>query len=230
VSTIVTGTVPADDLALSSSLQALSGLVVEVEQIVTTGQEAVMPLLWVRGATREDVERTFEEDPTVSEVVLVSDFDDELLYRMEWTGQVDLILEMLTNSEATILNAVSYGDEWKLRVLYPDRIHFSSTHEFCDTHGIDFEIHSIRELEGEPAGRFGLTDEQYEVLATATEKGYFKVPREVTLEALAEEFGVSHQAVSERLRRAIDGLVEDALFVGMNDPDSREGTTADSPA
>jgi hypothetical protein len=126
---------------------------------------------------------------------------------------------MLTNSEATILDAVGHHDEWKLRVLYPKRSLFSNTHEFCDQHGLTFEVESIRELEGEPAGRFGLTKEQYEVLATAASQGYFEVPRGVTLQELAEEFDVSHQAVSERLRRAIDALVEDTLFVGLNEQD-----------
>jgi predicted DNA binding protein len=91
------------------------------------------------------------------------------------------------------------------------------THDFCDEHGLNFEVSSIRELDSEPAGRYGLTTQQYEVLATAASQGYFEVPRAVTLEELAEEFDVSHQAVSERLRRAVNALVEDTLFVGLND-------------
>jgi predicted DNA binding protein len=43
------------------------------------------------------------------------------------------------------------------------------------------------------------------------------VPRSVTLQELAEEFDVSHQAISERLRRATNALVQDTLFVGLNE-------------
>ena len=215
--TIVSGTVPADEFALDHSLETLPDLRFEIERIVSTGDKAVMPLLWIRGASREEVEETLENDPTVDNVTLLGDFDDEWLFQMEWVGHVDLIVQMLTNSEATILDAVGHKDVWKLRVLYPRRSLFSKTHDFCDEHGLDFEVESIRELDGEPAGRYGLTTEQYDVLATAAEMGYFEVPRSVTLQELAEEFDVSHQAVSERLRRATNALVHDTLFVGLND-------------
>jgi hypothetical protein len=102
-------------------------------------------------------------------------------------------------------------------VLYPRRSLFSKTHEFCEDHGLTLDVESIRELEGEPAGRYGLTTDQYEVLATAASKGYFEVPRAVTLQELAEEFDVSHQAISERLRRATNALVQDTLFVGLTE-------------
>jgi hypothetical protein len=152
----------------------------------------------------------------VDEVTLLGDFEDEWLFRMEWVDHVDLIVEMLTHAEATILDAVGQGSQWRLRVLYPERSLFSDTHDFCEAHGLSFDVASIRELDGEPAGRFGLTTEQYEVLSEAAEHGYFEVPREVTLEELADRLGVSHQALSERLRRAIDALVEDTLFVGVD--------------
>lgn len=215
--TIVTGTVPADEFALSSTLEALPDLLFEVERIVTSGNDALMPLLWVRGPSRERVEATLEDDPTVEEVTLIGDFDDEWLFQMTWIDHVDLLVQMLTNSEATILDAVGRGEQWKIRVLYPQRSLFSKTHEFCERHGLDFDVDSIRELEGEPAGRYGLTTEQYEVLATASELGYFEVPREVSLEELADELGISHQAASERIRRATSALVEETLFVGLNE-------------
>ena len=217
--TLVTGTVPADQLALSHSLQSLPDLLFEVERIVTSGEDALMPLLWVRGPSRERVEKTLDEDPSVASVEIVGDFDDEWLFQMEWVDQVGLLVQMLTNSEATILDAVGRDGQWKLRVLYPGRDLFSMTHDFCEEHGLSFDVSTIRELEGEPAGRYGLTSEQYEVLAEAARMGYFEVPREVSLEELAEELGVSHQAASERIRRATNALIEDALFVGLNEYD-----------
>ncbi|MGM0590036.1 MAG: helix-turn-helix domain-containing protein [Halobacteriota archaeon] len=90
----------------------------------------------------------------------------------------------------------------------------SSTHDFCEDHGLAFDIESIRELDGEPAGRYGLTSDQYDALVTAFERGFFQVPREVTLEDLAGELDISHQALSERLRRGTDALVEDTLVIG----------------
>ncbi|GCF14307.1 bacteriocin [Haloarcula mannanilytica] len=217
--TIVSGTVPASDLALNHSLEQLPELQFEIERIVTSGNDALMPMLWVRGSQREDIEQTLEADPTVDNVELLGDFEDEWLFRMEWIDHVDLIVQMLTNSEATILDAVGQGTTWKLRVLYPRRSLFSRTHDFCEDHNLAFEVSSIRELDEDPAGRYGLTSAQYEILAEASERGYFKVPREVSLEELADDLDITHQAASERLRRATDALVEDVLFVDFDEFD-----------
>lgn len=46
-----------------------------------------------------------------------------------------------------------------------------------------------------------LSDEQLEVLETAYQMGYFKVPQEVTAEEIAAELDISRSTLSERLRR-----------------------------
>nr|WP_255473553.1 helix-turn-helix domain-containing protein [Halogeometricum sp. CBA1124] len=56
-----------------------------------------------------------------------------------------------------------------------------------------------------------MTDLQRETLALAIRRGYFEVPRSATLSDLAAELGVSKQAVSERLRRALALLARDAV-------------------
>lgn len=66
--------------------------------------------------------------------------------------------------------------------------------------------------------QLGLTPEQYETLVAAVEHGYFEIPREVSMQDLAEELGVSHQALSERLRRAYETLVTAELDVNPDSP------------
>lgn len=214
MATIVRGSVPASEFALDTTLERLPEASFETERIVKSGDDAVMPLLWIRRTDPESVEEALEADPTVREVTVLADFEDELLYRMKWIDHVRLLLQMITNSEATVLDAYGRGDRWDLRVLYPARDEFSKTHDFCNDHGLTFDVRSIRELEGEPAGRFGLTEEQYRALVEAVERGYYEVPRAVTLQEVAAEFDISHQAFSERLRRGIEALVEDTLLVG----------------
>jgi predicted DNA binding protein len=122
---------------------------------------------------------------------------------------------MITTHDATILDAYGRRDRWKLRVMYPDRDELSAINDFCNSHGLSFSVESVREMEGEPAGRYGLTTEQFEALTAAAERGLFEVPRGVTIEQLAEAFDISHQAMSERIRRATGALVEDTLLIGM---------------
>ncbi|MFC7009142.1 helix-turn-helix domain-containing protein [Halalkalicoccus salilacus] len=60
--------------------------------------------------------------------------------------------------------------------------------------------------------QYGLTERQRNTLVAAFEAGYFTVPRETSLSDLAERQDASHQALSERLRRATGNLVESALI------------------
>jgi len=214
MATIVIGSVPTTELALAHTFETLPEVTFESERIILSGDDAVMPLLWARNADREPLETAIHDDPTVNNVTLLADFGDELLYRMDWIDQVQLLLHMLTNSEATILDAHGRRQGWRLRVMFPDRSHLSETHEFCKSHGMEFTIESIREMDGQPSGRFGLTEDQYRALITAVEEGYYDVPQKRTLEELADEFEISHQALSERLRRGTESLVEDTLLVG----------------
>ncbi len=214
MSTIVTGSIPSDEFALHHTLSTVPGLEVECERVVKSGEKAVMPLLWMRGASRETIDDALRADETVEAIECLSAFDEELFYSMEWHGHIRLLLHMLTSAEATVLDAYGWRDRWQLRILYPTRADLAETHEFAEEHGITFDIASVREMDGEPAGRFGLSERQYDALLEATRKGYFKVPREASLQDIAEGMDISHQALSERLRRGVDALVEDTLLVG----------------
>lgn len=211
---VVRGEIPAEEFALYDALSSLPGVEFEVERMVESGDEAAMPLIWVRGVDQGAIEEAFETDPSVREVTLLSTFEDEQLYRMGWVSEVELVLQMLTNANATITDAYGADGRWKVRVLYPDRDSLQTTIEYCENEELTLDIEAIRELEGEPAGRYGLTADQFEALEAALEAGYYEIPRNIDQSDLAEQLGISHQALSERLRRATGALVEDALLVG----------------
>lgn len=216
---VVRGTVPAEEFALHHALGTLEDGEFDTERVVESGDEVVMPLMWVRGTDRENLEGAFESDSTVRDVSLLATFDRSFLYRMEWIENTRLILQMITNSEATVLDAYGREQTWHLRVLYPSREQFSRTHEFCHDHGLSFDIDSIREIESEPSGRYGLTDGQHRALELAARRGYFEVPRSASLEELADELDISHQALSERLRRGTEALVDETILIGPHERD-----------
>ena len=214
MATLVRGIIPAEEFALHETLERLPEIEMECERVVQGGENVILPLLWVRNFDREEFEATLESDPTVEDIECLAEFDDEALYQMKWVDRVRLLLNFITHGEATILDAFGRNDRWHVRVLYPDRDHFSQSHEFATERGLTFDIVSIRELEGEPAGRFGLSDGQYRALVLAFERGYYEVPRKAGLEEVAEELEISHQALSERLRRGTGALIEDTLIIG----------------
>ena len=107
--------------------------------------------------TADQILDTFEADSTVVDVELISEEEREALYRMEWRDEIRLIVQVLTNSEATILDAIGTVDGWRFRALYPDRDSLAKTDEFCDDRGISVEINSIRSVDSDFANRYGLT-------------------------------------------------------------------------
>lgn len=214
MATIAIVSVETTDLALNETFDAVPEATFECERIIESGDDVVMPLLWARNVDRDPLEAALDADPTVDDLAMLAEFDDEYLYRMNWFDRIDLVLQMLTNSKATILDAYGSADGWQLRVMFPTREKFSKTHTFCEEHGVSFDVQSVREMDGQPAGRYGLTQGQYEALVEAARSGYYDVPQEKTLQELAADLDVSHQALSEQLRRGTESLIEDTLLVG----------------
>lgn len=56
-----------------------------------------------------------------------------------------------------------------------------------------------------------ITQRQREILRIAYQMGFFEVPRDSTLEDVSDELNISHQAASERIRRAMSQLAETTL-------------------
>ena len=219
---IVKARIPADEFALYEALSSLPRIEFEVERIVLSGDKATMPLIWIRNGEQEAVETAISDDTSVQNLTLLSAFEDELLYRMEWISEVKLVLQMLTNSEATITDAFGNDGQWILQILYPNRELLSKTIEYAEQEGLTIEIDAIREMKGKTVGRFGLTEEQFEALEAAHETGYFDIPRDTDQNELADKLDISHQALSERLRRATDALIEDTLLVRKAEESDRQ--------
>ena len=217
MATIVRGSVPSEEFALHDALMSLSGVEVETERLVESG-ENVMPLLWARGANEDAIREAFAADSSVENLSLLTTFTNEQLYQMEWTTEIELLVQMLARAEATVLDAYGGGgrENWYLRILYPTRAAVSDTQRFCEAKGLTFNVDTVRELGGEPAGRFGLSSKQYMALRRAVEAGYYDVPRTAYLEDVAEALAISDGAVSQRLRRGTKALVEDALLIGVH--------------
>lgn len=218
MSTIVRGRVPASEFALAETLSSVPDMELEVDRIVETADDRVMPLLWVRGADPTTVSTVIKDDPSVQNVEQLSIFEDgehqEQLYRMEWVSEIELVLQVLTTPEATIREAYGEGESWFLQMFYPTRDTLTETIDYCKDNDLTFDIESIHEMEGNPSGRYGLSEVQHRALTAAAEAGYYHVPRDTTLQELAADLDVSHQALSERLRRAIDTLLAETVLVG----------------
>lgn len=97
---------------------------------------------------------------------------------------------------------------------FDDRSQLSDFQEYCDQEDISFELTQLHEITYPRTGaRYGLTPKQNEALVTAWEMGYFETPRESSMAEVAENLEIVTSTLSERLRRAHDGLIAHALVV-----------------
>lgn len=66
-------------------------------------------------------------------------------------------------------------------------------------------LHALTPLETQTEA--ALTEPQQEALVLAYQRGYFESPREVTMEEIGEQLGISQQVVASRLRRGIKHIL-----------------------
>ncbi len=216
MSTIAEITIPAEEFALHETLDALPDAQFEIARLVAHESDRVMPFIWAtdEGTERETFDEVMTDDRSVENVTELASFDDEWFYRMEWVENIEVVLHTLLEQQGTILNADGRDDEWHLRILFPDRDSLSATYDFTREEGLTMTVESIYELDGEHRDRYGLTETQHETLIAAVEQGYFDIPQQTTLDDLATELDITHQALSERLHRGHKTLIENALIVG----------------
>ncbi|WP_049902722.1 helix-turn-helix domain-containing protein [Halococcus agarilyticus] len=221
MSTISEVSIGATTFALGDTLEAVPEATFDVERVVAHDDDHVMPFVWVTAPDRAALEAAFADDPSVVDIELLSELDDEWLYRMEWVSHVQFVVHAIVEEGATVLDAHSGRGRWQLRILFPDRASLSRTYESCEGHDIDIDIETIYEMDNERHGRYGLTDDQSVTLTTAFEHGFYEVPRGVSVADLADELDISHQALSERFRRAHGTLIENSLIMGRERDDER---------
>jgi predicted DNA binding protein len=216
--------VPAESFALSETFDALPNATFEGERAVSHSGD-VLPFVWAETADFERLESSFEDDPTVERASAVTDTDDERLYRMEWADEAGVASHALSGQ--SILDARATGGHWRLRVVFPDRDALSENAALTTDDGPRVEIRSIHGLDSRDRTRFGLTTGQHETLRTALEEGYYDVPRRNSLTELADYAGISHQALSERLRRGHRSLVEHTVGADPVDRADRADRSAE---
>ena len=205
--------VSAETLALGETVRKLPRLSVEVERIVAHDGESAMPFAWVSGHDRDEVAAALADDPSLDAVDLVATVGDEQFYRLEWNERVESFVETVT-AEGIVLDVRATRQRWTVGALFPERDSLSRTYDRCRNAGYELAVSTISQFSGDGRSRFGLSEEQQRTLSLAFRNGYYDVPRDADTTVLAEELGISHQAVSERMRRAHKTLVESTLSTG----------------
>jgi len=169
---------------------------------------------WITGCPDADAEAALDADSTVRSHRAVCDPDGRSLYRVETASfptDQPLVFPTLRAHDATTIAAVRDADGLHLRSRFPDRDALDAFLDAAEDIASRADVHRLREAETTPRSGRDLTDRQRAALELAFERGYYETPSEVTLDALAEEFGVTPQTLSRHLRVAVEKVVADAV-------------------
>ncbi|WP_458210514.1 helix-turn-helix domain-containing protein [Haladaptatus sp. NG-SE-30] len=217
MSVILEFTIDSQDFQLGEVLSGTPNMHLELERIVPTGP-MIMPFIWATGDGHDDFEAQVQAHPAVKESLALDRVRDSVLYRIEWTDDPTDLTEGIAVADAVVLEA--HGNEqWKFRLRFPDHDKLSLFHNFILEYDIQIHIDRTYTLTEttERGHRFDLSQEQREALVLAARRGYFATPREVSLDALAEELGISEQAVSNRIRRGNEKILQQVLLTSARD-------------
>ena len=206
MSTVAEFRLPAANTILPEVFDRLSDVHVELESSVSHS----LPCVWVRGASRSEVERAFETDPTIDSFELLVQTDDRMLYDLE-SETIRRLFDHLLAHGGSLLEVRGTNDWWNVRMRFRNREQLTATHDRLQTQEIDVDLTRVTDVTRSAGDETQLTPEQYEALEAALEHGYFEIPRGISMEELAQKLDISHQALSERLRRAYETLVDAEL-------------------
>lgn len=199
------------DFALGRTLDAVSGMAIELESMVPLGGRPV-PFFWVHDSNRDAFEANLADGETVEEVTKIDELDGRTLYSLKWTLERDELFRGIQEQGAQVLGATGTVMDWEFELRFPSHGALSDFQRYCNRERIEVTVRRIYNPTRPEIGPwFGLTPIQRETLLLAVESGYYDIPRRCSTIELAEELDVSDQAVTERLRRAIVTLASNTL-------------------
>lgn len=213
--------IPAEEFALRATLERLPAIEIEIDRVVAHDATHVLPFVWVSGDGSEDVPAILDDDPSVDDWEVLAEYENEQFYRMAWADEAQIIAHMVVEHDATVQRAIARNGEWHLRVLFPERSSVSAAHDYAQHHEFALDLKRLYDVDTIRRVRYNLTSEQHEALVEGLQRGYYDIPRDAQLEDLADTLDISHQALSERFRRATKRLIENALLVDEDDDGQR---------
>ncbi len=211
MSVILEFSLPATEFPLGEVLSG-SPMQLELERIVPTG-EMVMPFVWASGDDHDAFAEMVRSHPNVRELLTLDRIGVSGLYRITWEDPPMDLIEGIASADGVVLEARGHKD-WTFRVRFPDHDTLSTFHNYVMERGIPVHIdrtYTLTEAAGSDR-RFGLSQKQREALLLALRTGYFETPSEMSLDTLADELGISRQALSNRIRRGNEKILRGVLL------------------
>jgi hypothetical protein len=83
--------IPTEEFALRETLERRPDLVCEVERVVASDTAHIIPFIWASGGNLDGLTDILDADPSVNDIELLSETDNERLYRLSWADDARII-------------------------------------------------------------------------------------------------------------------------------------------
>ncbi|MFB6071752.1 MAG: helix-turn-helix domain-containing protein [Halobacterium sp.] len=181
---------------------------VEFERVVPFDTEGTL-LFRVDATDPESVRSTLDQLSVVEHATILADDDESPLFEVQLDGVSDYFMESLDDSGVHVFEARGDTDEWELQLQFADHGDLVGFNEQLTEAGIPVTLNRLSNPSAN--GQSSLSAEQREAVELAYRNGYFDVPRNCTIQDVADEVGISDSAFSQRLRRGVGICVQETL-------------------
>lgn len=193
-------------------MEDVPNLQLEIEQVAACTPDTISVTLWAHSddfaafeavLERADVITRFEwmdEQPGMRRLYQIRLPAAETTY-WKWMGLGGVLLD----GQGTLSGL-------QMRMRFPHREALLAYRDHCRERGISFTLDSLHNGDKAQKNTRRLTTPQHDMVVAAVEMGYFQVPRGIRMTELAEQFGISDQAASERMRRGLSNLLDNGVL------------------
>jgi len=212
---IVDVRIPAHQFEFGRRLPVHDGDAAEIERVGAVGDSG-SSMFSLSGPPLDRWDGSIEEqfgDEGGYRLELLEAFDGQDLYVLTWEPTADPFFRLIDDHGGSVRRGIGTVEAWTFETQFPSHDAFASFRSSCETADIGVEVERMYNPTKQGTGAwYGLTPRQRRTLELAVERGYYDIPRRCTTIELADELGISDQAVTERLRRGIVAFVTNALL------------------
>jgi len=166
--------------------------------------DAGVGLVEITAGDIEPIVTTIDGYDTVVSVTILEAQADRALVQFETTEP--LLIRSLSEAGIPLELPITIVDGEVTLELTAPREKLSELGTLLDQFGIPFDLISITQSIDTQSL---LTDEQYDLLEAAIERGYYDTPRTCTLTQLADVVGLAKSTTSEKLHRAEGKVIKE---------------------
>lgn len=205
-------TIQQADFPLSAVFEQLDNVTIELDRVVPTG-ESVIPYFWISADDTDKLTTDLSSDMGVNQVKVIDRVERQMFVRIDWNLDRESILTAIVNTDITLLSGIGTEDQWTFEIRASEQQDLSEFQAYCRDNDVPIELTELHAISSLKSDReYDLTSGQRNALVLAYSSGYFDSPRDATQDDLAEELGITRQAVSSRLQRGMRRLVASTLI------------------